>query len=146
MRAKEAAKRWTRSLVFLMGAWMLLAGSDCSSPESDSTCDELYGDIAGYELCDQTGSSCTFYRNNRPEGEEEISCAAICVSRGALCLNAYDEGEPNACEVGDMLCEDPLACEEIPPCQVLAADSVCVCGDPSGGGGAGGNGGMGGNG
>jgi hypothetical protein len=60
MRAKEAAMGWTRSLVFLMGAWMLLAGSDCGSPESDTTCDELYGDIAGYELCEQTGSSCTF--------------------------------------------------------------------------------------
>jgi hypothetical protein len=119
----------TRSSMLLMGTWILLAVSNCGSPESNSTCDELYGGVAGYQLCAQTDSSCSFYRNNRPE--PEITCAAICVSRGALCLSAFEEGDPNVCDVGPMLCEDPLACEDIAPCQVPAADSVCVCGNPS---------------
>jgi hypothetical protein len=144
MWVKEAAMGWTRSLL-LVGACVLLAGSDCGSPSSDSTCDELYGTIAGYQLCEQKASSCVFYRNNRPE--PEISCGAICVSRRAVCLNAYNEGEPNVCEVGDELMCDAPPCEET-PCQVLAADAVCECGNLSDGGtgGMGGSGGMGGTG
>jgi hypothetical protein len=134
---------WTRSTLLLLGGWAMLAGANCSDEESDSTCDELYSNVAGYQLCEQKPSSCVFYRNNRQEAE--ISCGAICVSRGAICLSAYNEGDLNVCDVGDELTCDAPPCDET-SCQVVAADAVCECGSPSNGGtgGAAGSGGVGG--
>ena len=84
-----------------------------------------------------------FYRNNRPD--PEVSCAAICASRGAACINAYNEGEPDVCSVGAMLVCDESPCENA--CQVREGDSVCECGNASSGtGGSGGSGGIGGGG
>jgi hypothetical protein len=135
---EEVAMGWMRALVLLVGAWVLLVGSDCGNPSSDSTCDELYGSIASYQLCEQKASSCVFYRSDKQE--PEISCAVICVSAGAICLNAYNQGETDVCEVGDELMCDAPPCEET-SCQVPAADAVCECGNPSNGG-TGGTGGS----
>ena len=99
---------WTRSWVLLAGVWVLLVGSECGTPISNSECEELYQGVAGFQLCDQTGSSCMFYRNNRPD--PEISCEEICESAGAECLNAYNEGEPDVCSVGGELVCDESSC------------------------------------
>jgi len=138
---KEAAMGWTRSWVLLAGVWVLLVGSECGTPISNSECEELYQGVEGFQLCDQTGSSCIFYRNNRPD--PEISCEEICESAGAACLNAYNEGEPDVCSVGGELVCDESSCENA--CQVREGDSVCACGNASSGtGGTGGSGGFGG--
>jgi hypothetical protein len=132
---------WTRSWVLLAGVWVLLVGSECGTPISNSECEELYQGVAGFQLCDQTGSSCMFYRNNRPD--PEISCEETCESAGAACLNAYNEGEPDVCSVGGELVCDESSCENA--CQVRENDSVCACGNASSGtGGTGGSGGFGG--
>ena len=109
---------------------VVLVGSDCgANPEAETcapnpgggTCEDIYCDIAGYELCQETDNSCIFYREDRDNAE--ISCAAICAFKAALCLNEYEEGEPNVCDVGASA-----------PCDEPMSDAVCECGIPSNGG------------
>ena len=122
-----------RAIELSVCACVILVGPGCPS-EGGGSCTDIYGDIAGYQLCEETESSCIFYRND--EQNAEISCAAICAFKAASCLNAHDEGEPNVCvDVGAAV-----------PCDEPQSDAVCECGRPSNGGTGGSGGGGGGSG
>jgi len=90
---------WMKALALPVFAWVITAGPGCT-PETVSgtaNCEDLYGGLAGYEQCEQTDSSCTFYQSETPD----ISCAAICAFSGASCIKAYGH-EGGECDPNDV--------------------------------------------
>ena len=88
----------SKAFLLSLFACAMSAGPGCT-PEAvtgTANCDDLYGSLAGYELCEQTDSSCIFSQSETPE----ISCAAICAFSGAACLKAYGR-EGGACDPND---------------------------------------------
>ncbi|MEM9452751.1 MAG: hypothetical protein AAGF11_01145 [Myxococcota bacterium] len=76
------------------------------TPES---CDDRYGAVPGYLLCEQVGEECRFY------AQTNGSCDALCSGSGGDCLAAFrDMG--NSC----------MIIEEI-DCSTTRADQICVC-------------------
>jgi len=82
--------------------------------------------VQGYSRCQQTETTCRFYRNSKPD---EISCYEICGTEGDC--TQWEEGDPNLCDVGSdgSSCDEPLG------------DGVCECERKQPNGGTGGSGG-----
>ena len=59
---------------------------DAGSADSGlPSCDDTFGEAAGYELCEETAASCEFSVNL-----SSSTCTALCASYGASCINAFD--------------------------------------------------------
>jgi len=79
------------------------AGNDAGPPPS---CDDLYGDVPGYILCEETEGTCAF------NAEIDTNCADLCADLDQECLDAYDNpndpgqecdrnDESDDCQTGD---------------------------------------------
>jgi hypothetical protein len=90
---------WMKAFGLSVCALVIITGLGCTEATVFGTanCDDLYGGVAGYELCEQTDSSCIFYRSDTPD----ISCAAICAFSGASCIKAYGH-EGGECDPNDV--------------------------------------------
>lgn len=86
--------------------------TDESTSSPPASCDEQYGDVADYMLCEETAESCSF---NATLGMT-ISCDDVCSMFGGSCIEA-------------LLNEDDL-CVSTGPTDCGAADvadNICVC-------------------
>jgi hypothetical protein len=88
----------SKAFLLSLFACAITVGPGCTpaTVTGNANCDDLYGSLEGYELCEQTDSSCIFSQSETPE----ISCAAICAFSGAACLKAYGR-EGGACDPND---------------------------------------------
>jgi len=87
---------------------------DASPPDAVplATCDDLFSEAPGYELCSEDELSCSFNYNLAGE-----TCAIACTSLGSTCLGAFDNNAELCLPVeatGDT-CDTPRSSE------------ICVC-------------------
>lgn len=76
------------------------------------TCDERYGTVSDYELCEETSDSCSF----NAAGTMTTSCDAICEMFGGTCLAA------NLNETDPCTSEGPTTCDAME-----LDDTICIC-------------------
>ncbi len=75
-----------------------------------ATCNDTFGDLPGYQLCEMASGSCTF------QVATPGTCAAICGELGSECLASFDS---------EVECE-PVSEDEA--CGVPHDEQMCVCG------------------
>jgi hypothetical protein len=78
-------------------------------------CDKLYGEVVGFQLCEETEQQCTF----RAIKIGQVSCADICEAHGGQCLASYANGV--GCG-GIEYADGGLGCDA-----KANDDDVCVC-------------------
>ncbi len=88
-----------------------LGGADHGTSGS---CNDLYGSLPGFVLCEQTATTCRFSFGNETT---KFSCAAACAGGMAACLSEW-EVNGVSCDVGT----NPLL-----TCSTLHHEVVCVC-------------------
>ena len=76
------------------------AGSS-SGGTSLMSCDNQYGDVSGYELCDEQPDSCSF----RAVGMGVESCDEICETFGGTCISVASNGADLCVPTGDRTCD-----------------------------------------
>jgi hypothetical protein len=81
------------------------------------TCDDVFGDLPGYELCDESVDSCTFDVDTN-----QTPCRQICSDRGTVCTGVLANPTQGGCEVVDT---DPPH-----DCDTNQATEICICSRP----------------
>ncbi|MCA9655670.1 MAG: hypothetical protein H6712_00245 [Myxococcales bacterium] len=83
-----------------------------SSGGAGATCDEVFGAVAGYELCEETGTTCKLNVTL-----SQTSCTDLCGMYGAMmCQTAFtNDASDCASEVMEVSCDE------------VADDNICVC-------------------
>lgn len=87
---------------------------DASVPDAvpAATCDEMFSQAPGYELCAEDEASCSF--NVALAG---TACTTACQLLGTTCLGAFDNNE--------------ILCEPVPEtgdtCDTIRQSNICVC-------------------
>ncbi len=87
---------------------------DAALPDAapEATCDEMFSEAPGYELCSEDDASCSF--NVALAG---TSCRDACTALGTTCLGALDNNE--------------IPCEGVPEtgddCDTIRASNICMC-------------------
>lgn len=89
---------------------------DAPAPQVDAPvgpppCDELYGTVTDYVLCEELPDRCTF--NARTNGG---NCNTLCAAFGGACITAFDN-DPGA----------PCVANQEDGCGFNADDEICVC-------------------
>jgi len=85
-------------------------GGAGGSPTLD--CPGQYGDLAKYEHCEATATTCTFYFHMN----SSVSCNEACGDRGGECLSMHNDGT-NHCDL------NPAQ-----PCSATSLNhAICVC-------------------
>jgi hypothetical protein len=65
-----------------------------------ASCDDLFGTVPEYELCEESTATCTF------GGLIEGTCDAMCAMFGSTCESARDSDEGAVCvELGEVGCD-----------------------------------------
>ncbi|MBL4687912.1 MAG: hypothetical protein JKY37_25200 [Nannocystaceae bacterium] len=77
------------------------------------TCDEQYGAVAGYELCDEQPDTCSF---NALTMRMTINCNDVCASAGGMCLGTDFNEDPTCTATGETTCDD-----------MSFGDGICTC-------------------
>ena len=80
-------------------------------PDATSSCDDIYGAVAGYTLCEHTRTTCRFRFKTR----SEWSCQSVCGSVGRACVWAA-ENDSEACEEDDEV-----------SCTAKDREAICEC-------------------
>ncbi len=88
--------------------------ADASVPDAvpAATCDDMFSQAPGYELCSEDEASCSF--NVALAG---TACTSACDLLGSTCLAAFDN--------------NAIACEPVPEtgdtCDTVRQSNICVC-------------------
>jgi hypothetical protein len=90
-------------------------GPDGARPDAAAaTCDDLFGAVQGYMLCEEQADRCVF-----SFAIGGTSCDAVCGGLGSQCLTAQDNADAEPCT--------PLATET---CDVIRNSEICTCTRP----------------
>lgn len=76
------------------------------------SCDELFGAVEAYELCEETATTCKFNVTLN-----QISCADLCSMYGSMMCQTAFTNDASDCASENL---------EV-PCEELANDNICVC-------------------
>jgi len=97
------------------------------------SCEDQYGDIAEFELCDESATECVFYYLMG----NSLSCAAACGARGGECVSSHNDGNqncdvlgPESCAVtshNHAICKCTAGCGAGGPCPVAQVCSSGTC-------------------
>ncbi len=74
-------------------------------------CDEQFGTVEGYQLCEETPDTCSFNAVLN-----QTSCNDLCPMFGSICITSFNN------TAGDCASMDIEA-----PCEEVANDQICVC-------------------
>jgi len=87
----------------------------CSRQQPPPSCDDIYGGVTAYALCDATPYTCRFHAQTAGG-----NCEDLCGGLGYACLDADDDGDnPDA-----GICETSSTSDD---CSTVHSDQICVC-------------------
>jgi hypothetical protein len=94
----------------------LAAAVDLATPDlpASGSCDDRFGALPGYLLCEETATTCRFSVGNEVQ---KFNCAAACADGASVCLSEW-EVNGVSCDVGT----NPLL-----SCSTQHHEVVCVC-------------------
>jgi hypothetical protein len=98
---------------------------------ADALCDDRFGDLMFYTLCEATEDYCMFFRT-----QTMTSCTETCAFEGMECGGAFDHDGAMLCDPTDLLdCEyalyDDIICVCVKEClggPVCGVDEICIPG------------------
>lgn len=76
------------------------------------TCDEQFGSAPDYELCAETGDTCSFVSD---AGDNDFNCDQLCGELGATCVSAFDTNGMTCVAGAEDSCDSPHQSQ------------ICVC-------------------
>ncbi len=83
-----------------------------SGPLELRSCQEIYGSLQDFLLCEEVENECVFYT-----WLNQLSCSEVCESAGGTCIGAYGNGLLLPC----VTLSAPRSCDE------RRNDHLCVC-------------------